>query len=246
MRTAATEERMFVVSDLHLGNPGSTARSRLVGFLDHARRQRASLCINGDGFDLAQTSFPRLAGDTLPVMAGLRRLLDADLRVYYVVGNHDMVLEHFLSDLVFSQISPFLNVRSGERRIRVEHGHIYDPWFSRAPASYQLATRVAGYLLVAVPDVYRVWDRVGTAVDRRSHRRETQESSAGPVSETRYHRAANDLLLRGFDTVIFGHTHTAETLPLAGGTYINSGNWLQGSTYVDIDNGAATLCAWRS
>ncbi len=77
-----------------------------------------------------QTSFPRLAGDTLPVMAGLRRLLNADLRVYYVVGNHDMVLEHFLSDLVFSQISPFLNVCSGDRRIRVEHGHIYDPWFS--------------------------------------------------------------------------------------------------------------------
>jgi UDP-2,3-diacylglucosamine pyrophosphatase LpxH len=246
MRTSATEERMFVVSDLHLGNPGSTARSRLVGFLDHALTQRASLCINGDGFDLAQTSFPRLAGDTLPVMAGLRRLLNADLRVYYVVGNHDMVLEHFLSDLVFSHISPFLNVRSGDRRIRVEHGHIYDPWFSRAPASYQLATRLAGYLLVAVPDIYRVWDRLGGTVERWNDQRGARRRSPGPATGTRYHRAANDLLLRGFDTVIFGHTHTAETLHMPGGSYINAGNWLQGNTYVDIDNGAATLCAWRS
>ncbi len=246
MQTATTEERMFVVSDLHLGNPGSTARPRLVSFLAHALRQRASLCINGDGFDLAQTSFPRLASDALPVMAGLRRLLDADLRVYYVVGNHDMVLEHFLSDFVFSQISPFLNVRSGDHRIRVEHGHIYDPWFSRAPASYQFATRLAGYLLVAVPDIYRVWDRVGTAVDRRSHRRGTREPTEGSATRTRYHRAANDLLLRGFDTVIFGHTHTAETLHMPSGTYINAGNWLQGSTYVDINSGAATLCAWHS
>jgi len=246
MRTTATEERMFLVSDLHLGNPGSTARGRMVAFLDHALRQRASLCINGDGFDLVQTDFPRLAGDTLPVMAGLSRLLEADLRVYYVVGNHDMVLEHFLSDLVFSQISPFLNVRRGERRIRVEHGHIYDPWFSRAPASYQLATRVAGYLLVAVPDVYRLWDRVGRAVDRLNHRRETQEPPAAHASETRYHRAAKDLLLRGFDTVIFGHTHTEETLHMSSGTYINSGNWLRGNSYVDINRGAATLCAWRS
>jgi UDP-2,3-diacylglucosamine pyrophosphatase LpxH len=179
-------------------------------------------------------------------MAGLRRLLEANLRVYYVVGNHDMVLEHFLSDLVFSQISPFLNVRSGDRRIRVEHGHVYDPWFSRAPASYQLATRVAGHLLVAVPDIYRVWDRVGSAVDRRNHRRETREPSPDPASATRYHRAANDLLVRGFDTVIFGHTHTAETLHMPSGTYINCGNWLRGNTYVDISRGAATLCEWCS
>ena len=130
------------------------------------RETGASVCINGDGFDLAQTSFPRLAGDSLPVISSLRRLLDADLRVYYVVGNHDMVLEHFLSDLVFSRISPFLNLRSGDKLVRIEHGHLYDPWFSRAPVSYQWATRLAGYALVAVPDVYRLWARVGNTVDR--------------------------------------------------------------------------------
>src|SRR3954471_7222980 len=99
MRTVATEERLLVVSDMHLGNPSSTARSRLVTFLEYALAEGASVCINGDGFDLAQTSFPRLAGDTIPVMSALRRILDTGQRVYYVVGNHDLVLEHFLSDL---------------------------------------------------------------------------------------------------------------------------------------------------
>jgi len=245
MRTTATEDRLFVISDLHLGNPGSTARSRVVGFLEHARRQRASVCINGDGFDLVQTSFPRLAGDTLPVLAGLRRLLDANLRVYYIVGNHDMVLEHFLSDFLFSYISPFLNVQSGDRRIRVEHGHVYDPWFSRAPTSYQRATHLAGYVLVAVPDIYRLWDRVGRSVDRWNTRHRPGEPPADPTTGTRYHRAAQHLLERGFDTVIFGHTHTAETVPMLGGTYINSGNWLRGNTYVDIHQGTATLCTWE-
>ena len=238
MRTVATEDRMFVVSDLHLGNPSSTARSRLVSFLSHALNERASVCINGDGFDLAQTRFPRLASDTPPVMAGLHRLLHADLRVYYIVGNHDILLEHFLSDFVFSQISPFLNVHSGDRRIRIEHGHIYDPWFSHAPTSYQRATRLAGYLLIAIPDIYRLWDRVGSALDHWNIRRDDREG-------TGYHRAANDLLQRGFDTVIFGHTHSAETVGMPTGTYINCGNWLRGNTYVDINQGVATLRSWQ-
>ncbi len=245
MRTVATEDRMFVVSDLHLGNPSSTARARLVSFLDHALKEGASLCINGDGFDLAQTRFPRLASDTPPVMAGLHRLLHADLRVYYIVGNHDILLEQFLSDFVFSQISPFLNVHSGDHRIRVEHGHIYDPWFSYSPTSYQRATRLAGYLVFAIPDIYRWWDRVGTTVDHWNSRRHARDGSTDPGAGTRYHRAANDLLQRGFDTVIFGHTHAAETVGMPIGTYINCGNWLRGNTYVDINHGAATLCSWQ-
>lgn len=245
MRTTAHEERMFVVSDLHLGNPSSTARERLVKFLGHAVDEQASVCINGDGFDLSQTRFSRLAADTLPVMSGLRRLVHAGLHVYYVVGNHDILLEYFLSDFMFTQISPFLNVESGGRRIRVEHGHLYDPWYSRAPTSYQRATRLAGYFLVAVPDIYRLWNRLTLAVDRSRFGR-PHMPSPGTDSDTAYHRAANTLIERGFDSVIFGHTHVAEWRGLTAGTYVNGGNWLRGNTYVDIDHGSVTLRAWQT
>jgi hypothetical protein len=33
---------------------------------------------------------------------------------------------------------------------------------------------------------------------------------------------------------------------MPGGTYINSGNWLRGNSYVDINGGSATLCAWSA
>ena len=42
-----TEERLLVVSDLHLGNPASTATTRLLGFLDYAADIHASVCIEG-------------------------------------------------------------------------------------------------------------------------------------------------------------------------------------------------------
>ena len=54
------------------------------------------------------------------------------------------------------------------------------------------------------------------------------------------------LLGRGFDAVLFGHTHNAEHVELPSGTYVNSGNWLRGHTYVEIDHGKIDLKTWES
>ena len=112
------------------------------------------MCINGDGFEMLQTSFSRLASDAVPVLNALRRLIREGNRVYYLVGNHDISLEHFLEDWLFTQIAPFLNLRSGDARIRIEHGHLYDPWFVRYPKSYEAGARVLGLALLVHPDVY--------------------------------------------------------------------------------------------
>jgi UDP-2,3-diacylglucosamine pyrophosphatase LpxH len=226
------EQRLFVVSDLHLGNPASTAEERILPFLDHVADLGASLCINGDGFDMLQTSFGRLASAGLPVLAKLRRIEANGGNVYFVVGNHDLALEHFLDHLLVFRLAPFLNVRSGGRRVRVEHGHLYDPFFVRAPGVYAFVTRVAGLALFVRRDVYRWWSRASEAVERLRR----------PASS--FHEAAEVLLQRGFDTVVFGHTHRAEVTSLASGTYVNSGDWMTGRTYVDIDGGVVRLCTW--
>jgi UDP-2,3-diacylglucosamine pyrophosphatase LpxH len=53
------------------------------------------------------------------------------------------------------------------------------------------------------------------------------------------------LLLRGFDVVVFGHTHHPEEVVFEPGQrYFNSGNWLRGGTYVEIDHGEVSLRRW--
>lgn len=235
------EERLFVISDLHLGNPVSTATSRVLSFLDHVADEGASLCIDGDGFDMLQTSFNRIVASGVPVLAKLRRITDHGGRVYYVVGNHDLVLEHFLDSVLTFQMSPFLNVRSGATLIRIEHGHLYDPFFARFPDLYALATRVAGVALLMRADIYKVWTKVSDTIDRRRRERAGEDLT----SLSYCHAAAEMLLERGFDTVIFGHTHGAEEVAMPSGTYINSGNWLRGSSYVEIDRGTVTLKTWE-
>ena len=237
------EDRLFVVSDLHLGNPVSTASTRLLPFLDHVADEGASLCIDGDGFDMLQTSFTRIVRSGVPVLAKLRRIAARGGRVYDVVGNHDLVLEHFLDNVLTLEMAPFLNLRSGEARIRIEHGHLYDPFFAKYPDLYQLATRFAGLSRCLLrTDIYKVWTWMANTVDQRRRVRGGEAIDAASYC----HGAAEMLLERGFDAVIFGHTHNAEHVEMPSGTYVNCGNWLRGHTYVEIDRGDVALRTWEA
>ena len=234
-------DRLFVVSDLHIGNPASTASGRILPFLDHVADLGGSLCINGDGFDMLQTSFKRIAGSGVPVLAALDRIKDRGGDVFYVVGNHDLVLEHFLDSILTIHLSPFLNVASGDARIRIEHGHLYDPFFAQYPDLYELATHLAGLALFLRADVYRAWTWCADRMDRRRRRLAGDDITAASYC----HGAAEMLLGRGFDAVLFGHTHNAEKVQMPSGLYVNCGNWLRGRTFVEIDHGKVELRNWE-
>jgi UDP-2,3-diacylglucosamine pyrophosphatase LpxH len=236
------QERMLIVSDLHIGNPFSTASHNLEAFLAYAQRERFNLCINGDGFEILQASFASLAYDSVGVLQRLRALIASGLDVYYVVGNHDIVLEHFLSAWSGIHITPFLNVAAGGLRVRVEHGHLYDPSFVKSPRLYEWLTRLAGPLLHIYPDVYRLWNAY------EAFKRKLQIWRSGSlIEQSPYYESAAMLLRRGFDVVVFGHTHAPEDVQLEPGhRYINSGTWVRGGTYVEIDRGQLALKQWQA
>ena len=233
------QERLLIVSDLHIGHPYSAASRNLGGFFEYARRGRYNLCINGDGFEILQARLSHLAADAAVVVRGLRHLMDSGLSVFYVIGNHDIVLENFIAEWGGFQITPFLNVVSSGCRIRVEHGHLYDPYFVRSPRAYEWLTKAAGPILGLAPDVYRLWSSYEDL--RQKHLPRTSSAWVGSP----YREAARVLLSRGFDVVVFGHTHRAEDVTLAPGRrYVNSGTWLRGGNYVQIDGGQVSLRDW--
>lgn len=242
MKIRIREERVLVISDLHLGNPFSLAALRLREFLEYVRRDGWSLIINGDGLEILQASFTALASHSLEIVEQLARLRRDGCNVYYVVGNHDITLEHLLHTWLGEHISPFLNVWSGDARIRVEHGHLYDPFFVNWPRLYAVATMAAGPLLHLSPDTYRLWS---------GYQRWKGQAQRWAFPNRRGHgsafvNAAELLAARGFDAVVFGHTHKPQVLQLeGGGLYINSGNWMRATTFVEIDHGRIALREWR-
>lgn len=240
MQIEITAERLLVISDLHIGNPFSTAKRKLSDFFRYCRDERFDLCINGDGFEILQASFGVLARDSIGILAELRDLMESGRRVFYVIGNHDIALEHLLQSTYAQIISPFLNVTSGDARVRIEHGHLYDPSFVKHPVMYEALTRMAGPLLHVYPDVYRVWSAYQRVRDRW-----TRERAKSDLEASVYYEAADRILRRGFDCVVFGHTHEPEDVSLGEGKrYVNSGNWLRGQSYVEIVSGRVRLRTW--
>ena len=247
MKINVAEERLLVISDIHLGNSFFHADRELRHFLDMVADEGYNLCINGDGVDLLQTSLLRMTGQLSRALEPLDRLVRRGCRIYYTIGNHDIVLEHFIDDFSFLQVAPFLNLTSGDRRIRVEHGHLYDPIFSKHPQFYFWATRLGGMFLNIHPSLYHFhsgWKRAARFV--RGRREKASESSVGIKGESpKFLEAVHELWQRGFDTVVFGHTHLqGQVFDDRGRSYYNTGSWFRRPHYLKIEHGEVELREW--
>ena len=229
-----------MISDLHLGNPFSNAKKKVLPFLKWAAQEKFDVCINGDGLEIAQASFSKVAFEVPEFFRILGEFKKAGREVYYVTGNHDIALEHFLEDWGMMKVSPFLNVSSGGKRIRIEHGHIYDPFFVKFPVLYESLTHMAGFLLKLHPEFYRAW----ISFERFTSKLRAKKS--GIVGEQPHFReAALELSRRGFDSIVFGHTHHPGKSELeTGSTYLNAGSWMLTPHYVKIENGEVSLNEW--
>jgi UDP-2,3-diacylglucosamine pyrophosphatase LpxH len=241
--TELRDRKLVVISDLHLGNPFSKAKASTIEFFNWAAQHGYDIVINGDGFEIAQVSFTKIARDVPEVFHAIKTFTGRGRHLYYVIGNHDIVLENFLNDWGGFKMAPFLNVWSGDKRIRIEHGHLYDPFFVKHPALYEFVTWFAGLALKVHPSLYRSW----IAWEKFKSRYLWKQNSNGIVGEHKaFQDAAEELGARGFDVVVFGHTHhTGEAKLSNGGYYFNTGSWLMGTPFLEINDGEVALKTWQ-
>jgi UDP-2,3-diacylglucosamine pyrophosphatase LpxH len=239
--TRIRSERMVVISDLHLGNPFSQAKRQVIPFLKWADKQGFDICINGDGLDIAQASFNKIAFEVPELFRLLGEMRRRGREIFYITGNHDIALEHFLEDWGLMKVSPFLNVDSADYRIRIEHGHMYDPFFISFPKTYEFLTHFAGLILKIHPQLYRLW----IAFERFASK--VRSRKTGIIGEPpSFQSSALELSRRGFDAIIFGHTHHPGMTTLENGAkYFNSGSWMLTPYYVQIEKGVVSLQPWK-
>lgn len=242
MITDIESRKLVVISDLHLGNPFSKAKHMTLEFLHWTAREGYDVVINGDGFEIAQVSFSQIARDVPEVFHALKSTTRTR-NVYYVVGNHDIVFENFLNDWGGFKVAPFLNLWSGDKRMRIEHGHLYDPFFVRNPELYEFATWLGGFALKLHPSLYNLWIKF-----EKLKSQFFAPKQKGILGEhPNFSEAAVELLNRGFDTVIFGHTHHVGRVEYENGQlYLNPGSWMLGSAYIEIIDGQVALKHFQS
>lgn len=223
-----------------------------------AREREYAVCINGDGIDIIQSSITKLARDLGRCNREFAHFAKAGLPIYYTVGNHDIALEQFLDDWGVVRVAPFLNVVSGDKRIRVEHGHIYDDMFVKYPRTYNMATwlgtmtlRMSSKVFRGSPTFLRAFEGVNHVLTvlgewHQSSAKHVDDASQLareiPGERATFLRAAIEIADRGFDAVIFGHTHHAGQVTLPNGsTYYNTGLWHTDPYFAEVDHGLVTL-----
>jgi UDP-2,3-diacylglucosamine pyrophosphatase LpxH len=246
MITTIEDKRLLVVSDVHLGNPLFRSRRPFLEFLRYALANGFSVCINGDGVDIAQTSISRLTHDLSESANYFGKFARSGQHIYYVVGNHDIILEHFLDDWMVVRVVPFLNLISGNKRIRIEHGHLYDDLFVNYPRTYAFFTWLGAFALSIHPKVYTSFEFLNTGISMLGDWRQGATKEQGietiPGEKPYFRKAAEEIAERGFDYVIFGHTHHLGQVTLPNGSiYMNTGAWEGHPYYCEIIDGRVEL-----
>ena len=238
-----------MVSDVHLGNRLHSVRREFMDFLRFAIDHDYSICINGDGLDIQQLSLPSLTNDLTPSVSLFVELGRRGRSIYYTVGNHDIQLEHFLSDIGHMSVAPFLNVRSGDQRFRVEHGHTYDSMFLKYPRFYWSFTMFGRLAIAVSPGFYEWMHNLNHSfiafVEYVSSGFKSYEQRIGNIDgevirgeRDCFRVGAEAVGVRGFDAVIFGHTHTEGAVEIMPGVrYMNTGSWFSDPHCVAIDHG---------
>jgi len=244
METRIKIEHFCVVSDIHLGNPFFKQGKNLLSFIEYLKNNQIHLCVNGDGIDLLQLSFPHLMLDLPAITQALNLLVENGISIHYIVGNHDIYLENFLMKWGGFSVVPFLDVVSGDKYIHIEHGHLHDRLFVKFPRLYEAFTYISGFFLKLFPRLYEAWDFIENYFFQNVTSRIL---NVGVLEEhPQYISAASEIMSRGFDAVIFGHTHRKFFHTFRnGGIFANPGSWYKdGNSYIEINHGVITMNKW--
>ncbi|MGC6508678.1 MAG: metallophosphoesterase [Myxococcota bacterium] len=141
-RNLSADERLYFVSDLHLGDgtPSDTFMNKdslLIELIDKIAEEKAKLVIVGDAIDFHQAwSMSRVIRAHALLMRRLSELA-AEHGVIYIWGNHDYDISLF-RDLLRFDVCSSLTL---DDKVLIQHGYEYDPFIGPNLEQTHLATQ---------------------------------------------------------------------------------------------------------
>ncbi len=236
--------KVVIASDFHLKSREDdldrARRERVVRFLRSLRGNADILVLAGDVFDLWFAWRTVVIRGYFPILRELADLVESGVRVVFLAGNHDFWFRGFLSDELGLEVLPdSWQATVDGKKLFVSHGDLY----TSNDLRYQLFRRLIRNRPVMTlfellhPDVAL---GLGGLLSRTSRRARTPQ----PLlvrKRAGLRRKGAQLLERGYQVVVFGHTHEPGIEHTDKGVIANSGDWIRNSTYVLVENGKTTL-----
>ena len=239
--------RSIFISDVHLGTRGCKA-ALLADFLTHNDCQR--LYLAGDIVDGWRLKKNWYWNDThSDVVNAILRKVDEGAEVIYVPGNHDEVFRDYcgvsLAGVVVKHEA--VHETADGRRLLVIHGDHFDGIVTYARWLAHLGDYAYG-LALRLNDIFNAARRrLGLPYwSLSAYLKHKVKNAASFISnfEQALAREAKD---RGFDGVVAGHIHHAETKFINGVLYCNDGDWVESCTaLVEDARGHLEIVHWTS
>ncbi len=215
----------LVISDIHMGSLHSK-ESKLQRLLDSI--QFDEIILAGDVIDFIRV--PTFTEHTADLFNTISKLNKDNKRIIYVIGNHDIAFNKFVGKTVAG--IEFLHEYEFDyagRHYRIEHGDKYE----KGIVHWRFTMNVVSIFHDLLERVFK-WNLAAWYVKQKQ--------------KVRKLRRVWDImkLNDGADVFIMGHTHTPEVVIWVNEeenikTYVNTGDWVEHSTYVVIKDGQLRL-----
>ena len=233
---------LYFISDVHLGfgspEHERDKREKLLLLFDEIEQQAECLYIVGDLFDFWFEYKHAIPKGHHAVLAALERLVRRGVPVTYMAGNHDFAIGSYFEE---------------ELGVRVVHDDIRFTYDGKTFYLYHgdgLAVKDTGYKILksilrnrAAQWAFRwLHPDVGIGLARTSSHSSRQYTSGkkyGPIDGMRLE--AEKQIQAGADYVIMGHRHIPAMEQIAGGLYINLGDWLRYYSYARYERGEVRM-----
>ena len=239
---------VYVCSDIHLGAVPAETERAFRRFLEHVAENASFLLINGDLFDFWFEYRHVILAEHYRVVAKLKDVVEAGVRMAFVGGNHDAWAGPFLRDEVGMELheGPVEMMLAG-RRTLVAHGD----GVGRGDLKYRALKKLirnpvtVGAFRALHPDWGR---RIALLASTTEHKADTGDQAARGRAAFIQSWALEQMRADpGIQLILTGHAHLASVQEVEPGRfYVNSGDWLRTFDYVVLpqDGGPPQLRTW--
>jgi UDP-2,3-diacylglucosamine hydrolase len=242
------EGNIYCISDCHFGLPdkeqSDKREKRVMNFLNRIEKELSHLFLLGDIFDFWFEYKDVVPRNQIRFLGKLAQLADRGVKIYYVLGNHDMWhFDYLQQEIGLTLLKGIHDFMINGKKIRIGHGDALD-------------TEDKGYLLIKWIYSRKINQRLFAALHPRwsfalARAVSLKSRRAHLTCDQYFHGADNEPIIaycqkilkeEHFDYFLFGHRHYPLDFDLGGGArYINTGDWQLHDSYVHIKEGQCTL-----
>ncbi len=221
--------KVSVISDLHLATYASKPQ-KVLKYLKSI--QPEILVLNGDIIDSWRFSRNYFPKNHLKVIRQIIKMMEKEVMVYYITGNHDEFLRKFNHTRIGNlKIVNQLILDLNGRRTWILHGDIFDLVIHKSKWLAKLGSAAYGTLSIINKWINLFLHFLGKK-DIMLYKKLKEKMTLKKTDLSRFEKTVYDIAIpQDYETVICGHTHKPRLKNIEVQnqriSYINCGDWVE-------------------